>query len=313
MRRREVLVACLLPICLLLGRASPAAAAGSAPFRFWKEIDRGPARGEDILTVPLDAEIYAAVRAGLPDLRVLDDAEAESPYQIEAEGSAAYLAAAFDVKEDAVGQETVVQVRTRCEPLTSFTLQTSSRNFSRRAVVETRLVHEAEMPLGRQSMTQWTPIGEATLANVHFRDNRREQLRVTFPEQRQDEYRIVIHNEDNPPLEIHGVHPEGNVYRLVFLAQPSKKYRVFYGSATVASPKYEAATVLAELGGNYRPVAAKLGPQIANAAFAEETDSSVRGALENWVFLGAAVGLMVAVLAWGLIRAGKQLEELPKE
>jgi len=35
--------------------------------------------------------------------------------------------------------------------------------------------------------------------------------------------------------------------------------------------------------------------------------------LNNWIFLGAAIVLMVVVLAWGLFRAGRHLEEMPKE
>ena len=141
----------------------------------------------------------------------------------------------------------------------------------------------------------------------------REQLTIPFPEHRQEEYRIVISNEDNRPLEIQGVKAQGNVYRAVFLAQEGKKYRVFYGSESAASPKYEAGAVLATLRQSFQPKAVGLGPQVDNPAYGGEPGWRDRKLLNNWFFLGAVICLMVVVLAWGLVRAGRHLESLPKE
>ncbi len=57
----------------------------------------------------------------------------------------------------------------------------------------------------------------------------------------------------------------------------------------------------------------RLGAQVDNAAFGGEPDFALRNLLNNWFFLGAVICLMVVVLAWGLFRAGRHLEELPKE
>ena len=43
-------------------------------FRFSKEIDRGEAEQESILAVTFDSDVYAATRAGFPDLRIFDAA-----------------------------------------------------------------------------------------------------------------------------------------------------------------------------------------------------------------------------------------------
>src|ERR1019366_7768851 len=119
--------------------------------------------------------------------------------------------------------------------------------------------------------------------------------------------------EDNPPLKFTGVQVEVSLQRVVFLAQPAKAYRAFYGSETAAAPKYEAATVLGTLRQGNTPVAAKLGLQADNADFVGQPDHAGRGFLNNWIFLGTVIGLMVVVLGWCLFSAGRRLESLPKE
>ncbi len=218
---------------------------------------------------------------------------------------AEYPVAGSDQETDAQKKQTILHVRTRREPLTAFTIQTASRNFNRRAVVEA--------PVVRGPTTEWTPIGQTTLSNFRFRNLRREHLTIEFPERRQEEYRIVVYNEDNPPLDVTGVKAEGNVYRAAFLAEEGKTHRVYYGSESAESPKYEAATVLATLRQSFQPTAVRLGNQVDNAAFGGEPGFTLRNALNNWIFLGAVICLMVIVLAWGLFRAGRHLENLPKD
>ncbi len=210
----------------------------------------------------------------------------------------------FEQHTDTTTKQTILQVRTRREPLTGFTLQTTSRNFHRRVTVE--------VPVSRGPATDWQPIAQASLFRFHFREVQRESLAITFPEHREETYRIVIDNEDNPPLEITGVKAEGNVYRVVFLAEAGKSYRVYYGSEGAMPPKYEAATVLATIRESSPPRIVGLGSPIDNDAFRGEPDVTVRKLLNNWIFLGAVICLMVVVLAWGLVRTGKRIDRLPE-
>lgn len=454
-----------LTVCLILGSTMPAGAETLGRFRFWKPVDRGPSQDEEIIAGILDSDIYAATRAGLPDLRIGDQTEAEVPFQLEPDvefreertrqpfateivslhedgnaievrvrlpqdspaadgfnfttpqadyerkvqvfGSAdgvdwkplvadcvifdysrymdvsnreiplpandlrqfklvigdvtderespykeltrtfrggqederierttvqrrafridrigawhtvtqqrvrkarttAYAVAGFETQEDPAKKQTLISIHTRREPLTRFTLATPSRNFSRRATVEIAVVQGVK--------TEWRVIGSATLSNFGFRNYHREQLQIEFPEHREAQYRLVIHNEDNPPLELTGVQAEGHVQRLVWLAQPAKGYRVFYGSESAEAPKYEAATVLAALRREeFQPVVVKLGAEAENADFGGEPGLAVRRWLNNWVFLGGVIGLMVVALGWSLFRAGRHLEQLPPD
>lgn len=218
---------------------------------------------------------------------------------------AEYPVAGFEKREDVEHKQTVLAVKTRREPLTGFTLETPSRNFSRRVLVQ--------VPVAQGSETQWREVGAETLCKFEFRSFRRERLTVPFPEQRQAEYRVVICNEDNPPLAVAGVRAEGNVYHAVFLAEATKSYRVFYGSESAEPPKYEAAAVLGTLRQGYQPVPARPGKEQPHAGFGGEPRSVLRDALNNPLLLIAAVCGMVLILGWGLFRAGRRLAALPAE
>jgi len=216
-----------------------------------------------------------------------------------------YPIAKFQVEQDAKEKRTIIDVRSGRQPLTGLSLETSSRNFSRRVVVQ--------KPVPRGVSTDWVELGQATVSMVHFGNFHRERLKITFPEQRQEDYRIIIYNQDNPPLEITGVKAEGNVYRMVFLAVPGKTYRVYYGSESADKPSYDMATVLAPLRKGHQAVAGSLGVQLANPDFGEKPGFALRGLLGNRLILGAAICLMVVVLGWGLFRAARRVDAMPKE
>lgn len=213
---------------------------------------------------------------------------------------ASYLANDVRVETDESAKQTFVYLHAGRQPLTSLDLATSSRNFSRRAEVQAASSGGAKGP--------WRQVAERTLFNLHFRERQREELTVEFAPRREETYRIVIHNQDNPPLDITGVSAKGIVHRAIFLAKPGKEYRVCYGSEMAAAPKYEAAAVLAELRRDYRPVEAALGERHATDDYAPSLRGRARGLLDNWYFLGAAIAATIGVLGWSLYRAGKKLE-----
>jgi hypothetical protein len=220
--------------------------------------------------------------------------------------ASSYPVVGFESTDESAKKQTILAIRTRREPLTSFTLVTPSRNFSRRVVVE--------VPVVKGVKTDWQEIGAATVSHFGFRGYHHEHLRIEFPERREEQYRIVIHNEDNPPLKVSAVTAVGDVYRVVFLAQKSRTYRVLYGSEAAPAPKYEAGTVLAALRGEtFQPELAKPGPQAENPDFGVEPGLALRALVNNWFFLGGVIGLMVVVLGWSLFRAGQHLKGLPPE
>jgi len=216
----------------------------------------------------------------------------------------AYPLIQWEAKEDAENKQTVVEVTTRREPLTELTLETSSSNFSRSVAVQ--------KPVVRANRTKWIEIGRGTISRIEFGDTRKESLSIPFPEHRETTYRMVIRNEDNPPLEITGVAALGNVYRAVFLAADGETYRLGYGVEKIQRPSYDAAAVLTPLRRTQPIEKAALGLQIANPTPTPPVPSFLEQMHNPWV-LGAIVVMLVALLGYALFHAARRIKELPEE
>jgi len=203
------------------------------------------------------------------------------------------------VEENPAEKATIVYVDTRREPLTELTLETQSRNFSRAVSVQTPVTHGVH--------TQWTDVGHGQISLLDFGHFHREALSISFPEQRQAEYRIVIQNEDSPALKITGVKARGNQYRAMFLAGANRTYRLYYGSDEADAPKYDAVAVLGSLRlQGDRPSEGSLGMQSAGAGD-ESPPLNARRILNDPLFMGAVIAALVAVLGWALFRATRRI------
>ncbi len=211
-----------------------------------------------------------------------------------------YPVAEFTVEQDAEHKQTIVTVQTRREPLTAFRLETPARNFNRAASVE-RLET-------RGVRSEWRPLGRATVSRFAFRELNREQMEAGFQETRCEQYRLVIDNHDDPPLEITGVRATGNVYRMVYFAEPGKEYRMAYGSDAVKAPSYDTTALAASLREDYKPVVAELGKVVENTNVRQP--SGLLPLLTNPLVLGAMVSILVALLGWGLYAAARRVDAL---
>jgi hypothetical protein len=211
----------------------------------------------------------------------------------------------FRAEKDAAEKTTIVYVRARREPLTDFTLETSSRNFSRAA--------EVQSPVKRGIRTEWVEIGEGRVSLVDFGGYHKASLDLSFHEHRASEYRLAIHNEDSPPLRITGIQARGNVERASFLAADGESYQLAYGSDEAQPPKYDAAAVLEPLTqrGN-QPIECRLGRQVA-VAVGQSPAFTIRRILDNAVLLGTVIAVLVAALGWALVRATRRIDDLPKD
>lgn len=229
----------------------------------------------------------------------------QTQQSVKKEVSTPYPAKKFAVSEDKKKQQTIIEVHTRREPLIEFRVQTSSRNYSRRAIV---LVPET-----RGVKTDWHEIGQSNISRFEFRELSQEHREINFPESRYETFRIVIDNRDSPPLEITGIEAIGRVDEVAFLAAPAASYRLTYDADVKEPPQYDTAALNAAFLTGISPLVAKLGPQTATAAFGQQAPLGLRGVLNNPIFLGAIACVLVAVLGWGLFQAGRRIEQLPKD
>lgn len=212
-----------------------------------------------------------------------------------------YPLAVTRTEQDAEAQETHVYLESRREPLTQFTVETADRNFSRAARVEIRRDNS-----GKES---WQSIGSATLVNLDFRSLHRESLSIDITEHRERDYRLVIQNRDSPPLSVENVTAHGKAYEVVFLAKPRVDYRLAYGSAKLAAANLDTAAIAASLKEGFDPITASLGDAVESAVAPEPVDPLFKRLLNNGPFLTAVIAVLVALLAWGLYRATRNLDD----
>ena len=262
----------------------------------------------------LDADIYAATQDNLADLRIFDDADVETPFTLEietlarregmkfddAQNAVSYAIEAINIEHDAAGRRTIVHVVSRREPLTAFSLGTTSDNFSRRVAIEGRHMDGAR--------ERWRSLSSARIERINLRGAGRDRLKINMATARYERYRLVIENADSPPLENIKVEAEGVVHRVAFVARTGRTYRVAYGAEGVRPGQYDLAAVLADLPREPRPQVSPLGEERTTEGYSPSPDGE-RSLLDNWYFIVIAIGAMTIVLCWALYGAGRRLEQ----
>lgn len=217
----------------------------------------------------------------------------------------AYDLAILDVEEESESQETHLRVAAQREPLRSMTLQTRSRNFSRRVSIR--------VPAHAAGGTTWREIGNATLSRIRFRDVNREALTIVIPETRAEEYMVVIENKDSPPLEPTGLVASGTVCRVGFFASPGQTLHLRYGSEEAQTPSYDLPTVLSALDGDYGVVAGTLGAQSETPGYHRPATPGWKELLNSRPFFGVVVAVVSLTLLWMLFAMGKKAGSIPDE
>jgi ribosomal protein S16 len=219
--------------------------------------------------------------------------------QAEIAQSFAYPLSTFTISQDSAQHTSLIEIDSKRQPLTGFTLEINTPNFSRSAEVQ-------KAQQGMQAPLQ--VIGTAQLHALHFQEINQVQTELTFPEQRQPHYRIVIHNQDNPVLDIAKISGIGNGYQLLFLPQAGKHYQLYYGAEKMPQPVYDTASIQEVLGRGYQTTSVSLGPETVLTPIKQKLNIS--SMLESSWFLGGVIGLMVLVLVWSLFRIVKGLNNL---
>jgi hypothetical protein len=131
-----------------------------------------------------------------------------------------------------------------------------------------------------------------------------------FAEQRRQNYRVIIYNQDSPALDITHVNGSGPGYQLLFIKQPGAGYRLQYGGKQVSAPNYDIAPLRELLRQGYQTTLATLGSEVELKADDEQWNPLIM--LNSSVFLGLMIGLMVLVLGWSLYKVGKRVNEIDR-
>lgn len=214
----------------------------------------------------------------------------------------------FRVETGRSDRETLVFVKMARRPLAGLIVETKDRNFRRRVHVQ--------VPDPRQTGQGWRTVASDYLIHLDLPGYKQEDLQIEFPEQRVDEYRLVIENGDNPPLEIIGIRGMANVYQAIFLAERGDhsptEYRLYYGDELATPPEYDTKAMEVALSRHLSLVEAELGP-------AEEMTVSVDSLARVWRNLNTSTVLTIlvivlaTVMGWTLYRAAQKHPPLPEE
>jgi len=139
-----------------------------------------------------------------------------------------------------------------------------------------------------------------------------KSLAITYTETTSRYLRLVIHDEDSPPLTVQEVNVWGLQRRLVFVADPQQSYKLYYGNAEAQRPSYDIERIFPYLVTEKLPEA-KLSPQTTNPYFVEkEPPVSERF---PWLFptVVAVAAIAVALLLIVIFRQARKVLPPPKE
>ncbi|MGQ9914519.1 MAG: hypothetical protein ACUVQQ_09260 [Thermogutta sp.] len=202
------------------------------------------------------------------------------------------------LETDRSRKATVVTVKMGRRPLVGVIVETKDRNFRRSVKVE--VPDESAAGRGRHV------VAEGSLVRVELPGYRREDLTITFPEQRAEEYRLIIHDGDNKPLEITGIRGVAHVYQALFLiegaSKPDRTYRLCYGDELADPPDYDVAAVQAALSQRLAPAEAEVGPA-EELAVARNPLRWLTKSADTAAVLIVLVLILAAGMGWSLYRA----------
>lgn len=216
------------------------------------------------------------------------------------EGAAEDVRAEWPLTEFSVGRDekeraTWITIETGRLPLNRLTLEFAERNFSRTV--------RAERPAVRDGVASWTAFASGRLLDVELAGLSRSETSIDFGETRCERIRLVLRDGDSPPLTVRSVTGSGPEWRVLFLAEPGRAYRLAYGAPRAAAPAYDIDAVLAPVRLGLRPTEWTLGAPVENEAFRPER--SPFGWLNStWTF-GAAIVLAMLALGAMLVRTAR--------
>lgn len=138
-------------------------------------------------------------------------------------------------------------------------------------------------------------------------------LSVSFAENTSRYLQLLIHDEDNPPIDINSAEAATFQRRIVFAADPAQSYRLFYSNAGARPPSYDIERFFQYLDTGDLP-RARLGDQITNPLFAGPPALPLTERL-SWLIPVAvsAAAVVVGLFLFGVLRKARKLLPPPAE
>jgi Protein of unknown function (DUF3999) len=133
-------------------------------------------------------------------------------------------------EEDSKLKASVVRLDLSYEKLPSdlLTIKTPEQNFSRRVEI-----------LGSNDQKTWQSLLQSDLYRFRTAKYSVEKETLHFPEARHRYLKVIIHNQDDPPLKLEALEVQGIEKDLIFQFQPGRQNSLYYGSPNAQAPKYD--------------------------------------------------------------------------
>jgi hypothetical protein len=122
----------------------------------------------------------------------------------------------------------VLDLKYRHLPSDFLRIDTPEENFSRRAEI-----------LGSNDLKTWNRLAQFDLYRFHTTRYSVEKRTQHFPEARHRYLKLIVYNQDDPPLQLAGFEVQGIEKDLIFQVQPSRSYTLHYGSPDAKAPQYD--------------------------------------------------------------------------
>ena len=147
--------------------------------------------------------------------------------------------AGMTIVQDPKAQTTEITLQTAYAPVTRIELETPALNFLRTAAIQ--------IPAFINGARTWRTVASGHFTRLDLPGLATNALSIDIPERRVELLRIVIANNDNPPLDISRLRTHGPIYRLLWLAEPGTAYRLAYGNHKLREPTYDLFPIRAAL------------------------------------------------------------------
>ena len=139
-------------------------------------------------------------------------------------------------------------------PFHNISLETPDQNFNRRVAIQASVDQERWVSLPSSGEIFSYTVGSNPL----------DRLELQIPESTAQYVRVIIFNQDNPPIEVTGGVFEGYQKQLVFLADSTQAYSLFYGNDQISAPAYDTGVVIGNRVGFADLLSAAAGPHTTN-------------------------------------------------
>jgi hypothetical protein len=148
----------------------------------------------------------------------------------------------------------------------------------------------------------WSYVGGDVIYRYKTRELSGDKANIVYSESNVRYLKLVVHNQDNQPLEITDVKFSGYAREITFLAEPSGVYRLFYGNEKAIFPSYDFAQIYRNFRGEGY-VTGALGAEKINAEFVPPVIPLTER--KPWL-LGMMLGIVAMLLGLVIFRVVKK-------